>query len=871
MPSTFTDDGRDRQRKALERYEAQKEAWANMQRKLAEKVNRSDPNDTLPGSIHGYRQKVEETTMLEASAPSEFRSGQHAWEMNLRASSVGPNSGGGVRYVQLGAPYPYPLYVPVRDGVKTDPDSNSMMKIIPDTATNRTAPLASGYTASQFLAQRKEEFKRHMQRNFSHFLPDQGPLVVLGGPPPTTNERIEGEALKGSNLDPITYHQPVAVEDELGGTNSEMPSTMDNPLALPDSTPLQRRHSNASSVAASSSQAAISHPGVAAPPSGPSLVIGSANLLARVQPGEVAQLPLTVNNTGSTAVFYNWSVREQDAVPGLTANRTDNNFILSDVPSGVLLPEDEKIFVFSLRPKKAGSYSQTLELLTVPAGKERILVHLQVFAVSDDPNVALTSTLENAMTNKSLRNELRTQLTAISFEARNNSLTAADYRHATAQLKSAQSSGATARTAEVAAEKARWLSLNDFSATVPPLVVPPVAPPVGRVAARGASPVPNPESRLDDIGYDKNAIAATRVAVPYHPAVYQRLSELHFNVQTFLAASEMVGATPAPSKTTHPSPPTGVTDTTNAAASSANVVVMGTPRRPSISPRQGSLSPRRFSRLTPRNGASVASGEAVVETPADVVDRYIFSEEGRLASFQKAFLKASDALINKAQHPVGDSDCPPSVVHHPDPAVQWDGSIRQLLEDISGIRDAPLRNRMFDAASLLVRLCVECGDAPEMQLKDMITHVCRTDCFKDAATDSAFFAAHTAVDMAKGRGYPRAQGEEPAGKGGKAAVKKSGAGKRPASADKTASGIDITPEVEELRRKEFAEAASSRILGAAKDAAAARAKAAMGLIIGACDTNVFIAEAARLGTIARLTAIHVADVDTNVDPVKKKR
>ena len=453
MPLSSTVDDRDRQRKALERYEAQKRVWSNIQGKLAEKVHRDDPNDTLPGSIHNYRQKVEETTVLEASAPSEFRSGHHAWEMNLRCSSA-PGSGGGVRYVQLGAPYPYPLYVPVRDGVKTDPEGTSMMKIIPDNTTNRTSFATSGYTASQFLAQRKDEFKRHIQRSFSHFIPEQGPMVVLGGPPPRTDEFTEGEAAKGANLEPVTYHPPVEPEVSNPDRSEPQSGVGDSPLG-DGLLPLHRRHSNTSSVAPSaSSQAAVSQQGTT--PSGPALVIGSANLMAKVQPGEMAQLPLTVNNVGCTAVFYNWSVRELDPVPGLTANKAENTFILSDVPSGVLLPDDEKVFVFSLRPKKAGSYSQTLELLTVPAGKERILVHLQVFAVSDDPNIAMTNALESAMSNKALKHELRNRLSAVSFETRNNELTMADFRHGASELKKAVTSVSSARARAMGPARQEW-------------------------------------------------------------------------------------------------------------------------------------------------------------------------------------------------------------------------------------------------------------------------------------------------------------------------------------------------------------------------------------------------------------------------------
>eukprot|EP00658_Telonema_sp_P-2_P012497 TRINITY_DN14757_c0_g1_i3.p2 TRINITY_DN14757_c0_g1~~TRINITY_DN14757_c0_g1_i3.p2 ORF type:complete len:145 (+),score=33.30 TRINITY_DN14757_c0_g1_i3:158-592(+) len=125
----------------------------------------------------------------------------------------------------------------------------------------------------------------------------------------------------------------------------------------------------------------------------------------------------------------------------------------------------------------------------------------------------------------------------------------------------------------------------------------------------------------------KGAMDATRIAVPYHPAVYERLNGLHHNVQTFLAACNTVGASSSKGYAT-----------LDGTLTSANATIpVGTPRRPSMSPRQGSLSPRRFSTRgqTPRGAGgqqASGSGDGVASTPADIMDRHIQSEEERLAT-----------------------------------------------------------------------------------------------------------------------------------------------------------------------------------------------------------------------------------------------
>lgn len=366
METVFDD--RKRQDKALVQWERQKTAWATMQHNLAAKVGKHE-SVLLPAMTHHHRMRQEECSVIDASVPPEVKNGVNSWEMTLRSGN------GGVRYVQIGKAFPYPLYCPIRDADSVKPESNTLMRVIPDHVPPRNKPVAE----SQYFHDRNDEYRRQIKKRFAHFMPDQEPMLLVGTKAPVTGERVD----ERGDVEPVTFFEPLV--------NASAARSVTVYAEEPRSRPLS----------------AVQKPADAATPavqSGPMLCFSASHLSVTSTPGETAQATLTVDNIGTTAVYYNWS---------MVASQSEGNddfFRLSDPLNGVMLPEDQKLFTFSLRAPAAGVYSRQYELLTVPAGKERILVHLRGVVLSADENRVATVSLEKAIARKATRDDCRKAL-----------------------------------------------------------------------------------------------------------------------------------------------------------------------------------------------------------------------------------------------------------------------------------------------------------------------------------------------------------------------------------------------------------------------------------------------------------------------------
>ena len=366
-------DDRNRQDKALVQWEKQKVAWARMQKNLSEKVGK-DPSVVLPATTHHHRMRQEESSVIDVSVPPEVKNGVNSWEMTLRSGT------GGVRFVQIGKAFPYPLYCPIRDADCVKPDSNTMMRVIPDSVPPRHKPVAE----SQYFHDRNEEYRRQIKKRFAHFMPDQEPMHVVGSKPPSISQRLD----ERGDVEPVSFFQPIIQPSPARAA----PVYAEEPR----SRPLSAIHK--------ATEASQAHP------AGPMLCFSASHLSVTSTPGETAQTTLTVDNIGTTAVYYNWSV--------VTADNDDSGdfFRLSDPLNGVMLPEEQKLFTFSLRAPAAGVYSRQYELLTVPAGKERIIVQLRGVVLSADENDVAVACLESAITKKGARDDCRKILDCVLWE-----------------------------------------------------------------------------------------------------------------------------------------------------------------------------------------------------------------------------------------------------------------------------------------------------------------------------------------------------------------------------------------------------------------------------------------------------------------------
>jgi hypothetical protein len=381
---TFYDD-RNRQDKALLQWERQKAAWTKMQQNLAAKIGK-EQSVVLPGMTHHHRMRQEESSVIDSSVPPEVKNGVNSWEMTLRSGN------GGVRFVQIGKAFPYPLYCPIRDADFVKPDSNTLMRVIPDHVPPRHKPVAE----CQYFHDRNDEYRRQIKKRFAHFIPDQEPMLVVGTKPPVTAQRID----ECGDVEPVSFFEPLINPSPARAVTVYAEEPRSRPLSA-----VQKSSENA----------------VPSPQSGPMLCFSASHLSVTSTPGETAQATLTVDNIGTTAVYYNWTSVVTDN------QETSDFFRLSDPMNGVMLPEEQKFFTFSLRAPAAGVYSRQYELLTVPAGKERIIVNLRGVVLSADENDVATVSLERAIAVKASRDDCRKTLECILWESsENNAFTQSD-------------------------------------------------------------------------------------------------------------------------------------------------------------------------------------------------------------------------------------------------------------------------------------------------------------------------------------------------------------------------------------------------------------------------------------------------------------
>lgn len=961
-------DDRNRQGKALDRWEQQQKMWARLTTNLAKKVGKADPSQTLPGSIHHFRLRQEESTLLDASVPPEVKSGHHAWEMNLRNydTNATGRAGGGFRYVQFGVPHPYPLYVPVRDGVSTDPESNTLTRVI----VGKVAPRHKPISESQYYHQRQTEYKKHIKRIFSHFSNEgQEGLVVVGRPPPTIDSKELADGTTEEAFAPVVFYPPPESKPQ----DARAPTPPPN-----ENTPVREAPKSRPSIAPSEVSVAEERKKQVV---GPALTISAASLVASVRPGELAQLTLCAANGGTTAIFYQWAPRERDPVPGLS-DKAPVAFDMADVPTGVLLPGDQKLFTFSFRPLTAGSFSQTMDFNTVPAGKERILVHLQVFAISEDENPAATRAIEEKCAKKAIACDLRTALLAPIGDTLHNRYTVSDLRATVELLRAHNKAPEVAHAAMVAAERRQWAENNCLAKDRLPSAACPfreaqahnaqsakdgrssaslAQPQLVTALAEASGAAPSPPATAKANPANEALFAAETLTIPYQESVYARLKGLFANLQSYKERCAAVRETAAMLEPRPPPQPAAAEgrpksggpgaakaqqqllqqqqlaerEMAREAAAAAALAAgegLSTPRQPAggrasvlsaLMPHgaaqptvsTASLHDPQLSRVYAQEcalGRAVALFDGTAdarpqrrqkeqrEAPAPEVSHETPSKRAATPLRSSSpFGAASPALSPNAQGASGALTGPSATaadLRARAAALQWDGSVRMLLEEVSTVRDNEIRNSFLNCAQLLLRAAAagddgEHGDgeageeASPLTLQTLVGRLAVADSMGEALVAVDYYA-QTAKSVCDARSVGRRTAADTKDKGKGAGAKKGAAAKgaagtaggRPPSADgrgATAGGIGGGPDDAVSRLPFIADAFFAGSGTIYEDAVAGQIKARraryLALIASVCDQPVLVTHHRRMELVRQdLLAPH-ADVDTVVEPTKKKR
>lgn len=452
-------DNSGREEKALAAWNKQVAAWDRMQNNIARRFNKR-PDETLQASVHHQRMRQEELGILDAAVPSDVRSGNNAWEMSLR------NGNGGVRYVQIGKAYPYPLYCPIKDSDCVTADNNALMRVIPmSSVQQRNKPTSE----SQYFHSRHAEFRKFVKKRFAHFLPDQEGMVITGSQPPRADKPIdEDDTAEGVVLIP---REPL---DE-AMKNNNAPTTQ-YVTEEPKSRPLS----------------AVMTPPIpsltSAVPTGPMLCFSASHLNLTSAPQESVQGTIVVDNIGTTAVYYSIVPVSPEPLGGGLTPSVPDCFVFSDVPSGVLLPEDQKLLTFTLRSNTPGIFAAQYEILTIPAGKERIMINLRGVVLSNELSDVATNRLNKELNAQAIRDYQRTMITEALMNPENDLL---DRANIELELKSL--------AAAKAKQQAEILGVSEHQET---------------------------------LWTDHNRA----LHIPYNKNVYSRIALLYRNFHTFLAS-----------------------------------------------------------------------------------------------------------------------------------------------------------------------------------------------------------------------------------------------------------------------------------------------------------------------------------------------
>ena len=408
---------RERQGKALDRWQEQQKEWASIKTALAKYTHRSS---TLFGSIHHHRQKEEELGMLRTAVPGSLTHTGGRWENTLRGGGTGEH-----QLIEIGGGYPYALHATALDPTQVSAGNPNRMRVIPkESPPPRKRPIAS----SEYFLSRQQRFRDFIMQQFSHFpvkelrqhqrkpdgnspdggndydegpeeMVDNGNMCLTGVPPPQlTLKGMEAKERAVADAPPpgpiVMYYHRSAVENaEFGPSqqqNRGIPSEHET-VCLPDAKRAQENTDDACNNSAKRSGPALSFSTMA------------LSITAAVG-GCPSHETLLVHNIGPTAVFYSWQVCRppsvvyqgndsqcKAAVSAMAAAATEAGHLdrvsrrssiqshvagaqsefpiqlTSGLKEGVILPGSTASFAFSYRAVTHGTHVAYYELLTDPA------------------------------------------------------------------------------------------------------------------------------------------------------------------------------------------------------------------------------------------------------------------------------------------------------------------------------------------------------------------------------------------------------------------------------------------------------------------------------------------------------------------------
>ena len=343
----------DRDGKVMAQWQERQKDWERLQRGLARKMGR-DPSKMMMADSNDFRERLEEYQTVLASVPLHERSLGTMWERSLR--------NGGTRLVPVGNIFSG-LFCPVSSDVKLPrvvrrPKlSNAHGSAMPP------APPGKSWRDDHALADKKRHLRKYLTAMRPHEVtPDVSrELIVVG-------------------QDLLKWAHDSSKDHFEGRSRSSVDDEAFIPSGGEGGTSIAEISMGGGSVAGSRDEATIAR--------GPRLLLGpSPYVLLEADVKEPVEGALTMQNMGSTTLFYEWTRLEEEG-PSLVAlmkRRTADGEVASDPSarfaiskdasesrflcqnaSGVLMPGQARAIVFAFESTTPGSFAETWKLKVTP-------------------------------------------------------------------------------------------------------------------------------------------------------------------------------------------------------------------------------------------------------------------------------------------------------------------------------------------------------------------------------------------------------------------------------------------------------------------------------------------------------------------------
>ena len=337
---------------ALETYKRRVEEWNRISENISRKIG-VGIDELLINKIEEYRDKIEEFDLMDMSIPPHIRHGINAWELSLRGGLKGA---GGIRYVQLGSSFPYPLYCPVYEV------NNKQFEMI-------RKPNAK-ITHSRGFKELLSTVRTYSRKNYKKYL-----TKIL---PYDPKDEIKSMIVTSSNSQQKRLSDEKSVDDE----RSNMPVTK----LFQD----EEKRSLASTSKDDNRMLDITNNFGDTQPQlqGPNITLNMRQIIFRCATSCKCKDEIIVNNTGCVALFYQLTKQQllKDKVLLAKKEQDGNRFQLSTPLKGTILPGDELVLPFTFSSDKEGIFTDNWTLSTVPSVKEFETINIRLRATVINEN-----------------------------------------------------------------------------------------------------------------------------------------------------------------------------------------------------------------------------------------------------------------------------------------------------------------------------------------------------------------------------------------------------------------------------------------------------------------------------------------------------